>query len=246
MPAAPRHFRDIVIVGGGCYGTFYARQLLAARDRGRATFRQLIVVDRDPDCAASSAVSDPAVALRAADWARFFDGWLPAAAEGDAIVPSPLMPHLMFDWLLRRAAARWPGREVGRAPLGMALGTPWERAGQDGTSYASYADWTCPVHCIEPATCPVTQAPRTWEMTDAARDLVRRRGRLGRTAGPALFHCRHQVFGVGMFTAAEAQACDALVADAGAPGHAVDVVVGTVSACHGAVGLLRLGIFREP
>jgi len=30
-------FRDIVIVGGGCYGTFYTGQLLRAaeRDRGR-------------------------------------------------------------------------------------------------------------------------------------------------------------------------------------------------------------------
>jgi hypothetical protein len=43
-----------------------------------------------------------------------------------------------------------------------------------------------------------------------------------------------------MFDVAEVQAGDALVAAAGAPGSGVDVVVGTVSSCHGAVSLLRL------
>ena len=28
----------------------------------------------------------------------------------DYVVPSPLMPHLMFEWLVARARARWPLR----------------------------------------------------------------------------------------------------------------------------------------
>ena len=51
--------------------------------------------------------------LVVAEWGEFFDGWLdqprmPGAAEpGDAIVPSPLMPHLMYQWLVRRARGQW-------------------------------------------------------------------------------------------------------------------------------------------
>ena len=41
---------DVVIVGGGCYGSFYAGQLLRARERGTAAWRRLLVVDRNPDC----------------------------------------------------------------------------------------------------------------------------------------------------------------------------------------------------
>ena len=39
--------RDVVVVGGGCYGTFYATQLAKAKERGKADFRSVIVVDRD-------------------------------------------------------------------------------------------------------------------------------------------------------------------------------------------------------
>jgi hypothetical protein len=63
--------------------------------------------------------------------------------------------------------------------------------------------------------------------------------RLGAT-GPALFVCRHRVHGVGMFDVAAVRAGDALVARAGADAEA-DVLVGTISACHGAASLLHIG-----
>ena len=44
--------RDVVVIGGGCYGTFYAAQLSKALTKGKARFRKVIVVDRDPRCRA--------------------------------------------------------------------------------------------------------------------------------------------------------------------------------------------------
>ncbi|HEX6643906.1 MAG TPA: hypothetical protein VF037_04470 [Gemmatimonadales bacterium] len=234
-------FRDIAIVGGGCYGSFYAAQLERARARGRVTYRRLLIVDRNPRCRAA-VEGDGDRTLVASEWADFFDEWLAAgAAEGDAIVPSPLMPHLMFDWLVRRARRRWPGRPVGAEPLAEEMRTPYDMAAPDGNRYASYADWLCPTHCIEPAICPMIRAPRTWDMSDALGELTRRIGATRSVAGPAILRCRHRTFGVGMFDAAEVLAADRLVADAGAPGRAVVIPVGTVSACHGAVGLLAIG-----
>jgi hypothetical protein len=234
-----------VVVGGGCYGTFYAGQLLRARERSAARWRRLVVVDRDPECRfARELAGAPESELVLADWADFFDGWLAAPRRDDppdVIVPSPLMPHLMYEWLLRRARARWPDRPVVRRPVGVGPGTPYDVQGPDGTRYLSFADWLCPVHCIEPATCPVIRAPRTWEMGEA---LVRLTGRLRAahpTAGPVLFTCRHTVYGVGMFTAASVLDGDAIVTAAGASGEPVDVVIATVSGCHGAAGLLHLG-----
>jgi hypothetical protein len=238
--------RDVAIVGGGCYGTFYAGQLIRAAERGRARYRRLLVVDRDPACRFAVEIGSGADReLVVADWGEFFDRWLdrpgPDAEPGDAIVPSPLMPHLMYHWLVRRARARWPGRPVGQRPLTVPIGTPYDSAGPDGTRYISFADWLCPTHCVEPAVCPVTRAPRTWEMSEAMERLVRRLDRETATAGPALFVCRHRVFGVGMFDTAAVLEGDRLVAEAGAGAAEVDVLVGTVSGCHGAVGLLHLG-----
>ena len=245
--------RDVAIVGGGCYGTFYAGQMLRARERDKARFRRLLVVDRDPRCRFTAEIGTaPGCELVVADWDAFFDRWLDpsgggeADRTGDAIVPSPLMPHLMYQWLVRRAQARWPGRAVEQRPLTEPIGTPYDAAAPDGTRYVSYADWLCPTHCVEPAVCPVIRAPRTWEMSDAMADLTTRLGRSAPTAGPALFVCRHRVFGVGMFDVAAVQEGDRVVADAGEGGGEVHVLVGTVSACHGAVSLLHLGPVPAP
>jgi hypothetical protein len=241
-------FRDVVIVGGGCYGTFYAGQLLRAADRGKAEYRKLLVVDRDPGCRFAREIgSGDTKLLVVQSWDDFFDQYLNALIPpspdqpGDTIVPSPLMPHLMYQWLERRARKRWPGRTVETQPVPAGPGTPYDQSGPDGTRYVSFADWICPTHCIEPATCPVIRAPRTWEMADALQALARRLDASHPTAGPVLFRCEHRVYGVGMFDVAEVLQGNNTVAEAGSRGSPVDVLVGTVSSCHGAVNLLRLG-----
>jgi hypothetical protein len=236
---------EIVIVGGGCYGTFYARQLTIAKSKGKAEFDRLLIVDRDAGCQMHRELGEaPDRRLVVSDWDAFFDEYLARPADAvsgevveNHIVPSPLMPHLMYGWVLRRARARWPGRLVETRALAGKAGTPYDTAAPDGTRYLSHADWLCPTHCIEPALCPVTRAPRTWEMSETLTDLARRL----EVHGPALFMCEHRVFGVGSFSVTEVMAGEALVADAGASGEAADVLVGTVSSCHGAANLLHLG-----
>jgi hypothetical protein len=241
-------FRDVVIVGGGCYGTFYASQMARARERGRAVYRRLLVVDRDPGCRFAREVGvNETQQLIVEEWGNFFDRYLsrvtpPVAEEPrDTIVPSPLMPHLMYEWLVRQARTRWPNRPVETRPVPSGPGTPYDVSAPDGTRYVSFADWICPTHCIEPAICPIIRAPRTWEMSDALEGLARRLDASHPTAGPVLFMCEHRVFGVGMFDVGAVLAGDELVAIAGESRSPVDVLIGTVSSCHGAVNLLHLG-----
>ncbi|GAC1613626.1 MAG: hypothetical protein NVS4B3_28230 [Gemmatimonadaceae bacterium] len=59
-------------------------------------------------------------------------------------------------------------------------------------------------------------------------------------AGPAILHCTHRVYGVGMFDTTDVLAADALVHAAGTEG-AARVLIGTVSHCHGALGVLAIG-----
>jgi hypothetical protein len=239
--SAEPEFRDIVVVGGGCYGSFYAGQLTAARDRAAIRYRRVIVVDRNPNCAVAAMVPDEQRELRRGEWSDFFDAWLGGeAGDHDAIVPSPLMPHLMFEWLERRARMRWAGRVVERVPLETPGETPYDVLHADGTRYLSYADWICPVHCIEPATCPMIRAPRTWEMREAVADLVRRRAADRRIAGPLILHCRHRAFGVGMFDVAEVLGADRELQRAAESAGPFEAVIGTISSCHGAVSAFRV------
>jgi hypothetical protein len=246
---APRRaYGTIVVIGGGCYGGYYLRQLRRAAAKGALCWRDLILVDRDPACAVSEAVphddgpaAAPSARLVVAEWGAFLDQWLPQSGADDALVPSPLMPHLAYEWLARRASARWPDRPVARAPLGGAVGTPWESAAPDGTAYLSHAAWTCPVNCIEPARCPHTRGPRDWSMPATLATWTER----ARAAGPALlgpftFHCTHRAYGVGMVDVAALLAADAAIAAAGTQG-ALAALIATASHCHGAAALLTVG-----
>jgi len=213
----------------------------------------VLVVDRDPACRVAreqAAATDSNVEIVVSDWTSFFDSYLGESAAHDvaspgnppdAIVPSPLMPHLMYEWIERRARARWPGRTIERRPLDPPTGIPWQKRGADGTQYVSFAEWVCPVNCIEPALCPATRGPRSWSMPPAvlaATEEARRNGR--NLAGPVIFHCQHRAYGVGMFDTRDVVAGDALVQRAAAAG-AAEVLIGTVSHCHGALTVLAIG-----
>jgi hypothetical protein len=235
---------EVAIIGGGCYGSFYLGQLGRARAAGAVTWEQLLVVDRDVACAAARTIGAvPDAALVVESWPTFLGRWLadPARGDADRIVPSPLMPHLLADWVRDRAAARWPRHHVRMVPVEAPVGTPFDQLHPgDGNRYVSHADWLCPVHCIEPATCPKIRAPRSWEMSETVTSWAQR----SRTEGPprsvATFACRHVTFGVGMVSArAVIDAVHALDEPLSA-GDAADLVLASVSSCHGALAVLRV------
>jgi hypothetical protein len=244
--AGPQVYGTIIIVGGGCYGSYYLRQLRRARVAGALSWRRLIIVDRNARCAVAGDAVDAELVVQ--PWADFFTEFLDLAAADsdgagrDAIVPSPLMPHLLFDWVVNRSRARWPGRPVAIEPLPAHPDVPWHRASADGaTHYVSFAEWMCPINCIEPARCPATRGERGWTMPSAIAtyvDVQRSRGH--DLAGPFVFHCTHRAYGVGMIDVSSVISADAAITVLAEHGP-VDAIVGTMSHCHGALGRLAIG-----
>ncbi len=246
-------YGTIVVIGGGCYGSYYVRQLGRASSAGVLSWDRVLVVDRNSECLLSSngeleksGGASPAPTLITADWLEFFRDYLGSwqrdqnSKPTDSIVPSPLMPHLLYDWVRDRAIDRWPDRSVETVPLGGTPDTPWQSAAPDGTHYASFATWTCPVNCIEPEICPHTRSDRTWTMPKAMEDYVASEmSRGSNISGPLVFHCTHRTFGVGMIPVASVIDADAFIA------RSADVlpsrfVVATVSHCHGAINVLAV------
>lgn len=225
-------FDTIIVVGGGCYGSYYVRQLLRAHRAGAARWTELVVVDRDANCRVAQLTENerpPALRLRTTTWEEFFAEYLNAAAPDtrDAIVPSPLMPHLFAGWIVSRAKKRWPARHVTITPVGDVTGMPWQRSGDDATHFVSFADWMCPINCVEPATCPHTRGPRDWSMPVSIR----------KHAAPDsahVFQCIHRTHGVGMIDVRDIIAADASITERGAQGE-LEFLVGTASHCHGAM-----------
>ncbi|MGV3708077.1 MAG: hypothetical protein ACO1Q7_04490 [Gemmatimonas sp.] len=249
----PQHFAKIVVIGGGCYGSWYTQQLLRARASGAIVADRIVVVDRNPASKVIGALRDGSIAPDTIDvitttWAEYLSKWFAAGAgalAGHALVPSPLMPHLLLDWVVAQASARWPARTVRVAPLERAPRIPWERAAPDGRHYVSFAEWLCPVNCVEPSLCPATGGPRSWSVAPAlsayvhAQDVGGARNGTQRLLGPVMFPCIHRSHGVGMIDAAPIAHANERIAEWGATAD-VDVLVGTVSHCHGALGVLSV------
>ena len=104
----------------------------------------------------------------------------------------------------------------------------------------SFAEWMCPVNCIEPRLCPVTRGPRDWSLPPAIRTYAEEERQRGRTiVGPLVFHCTHRAYGVGMIDVSDVLDADRMVAQAGTSG-AARVLVGTMSHCHGALDLVAI------
>jgi len=242
--ATTLRYGRVVIIGGGCYGSWYAQQLSRAIDRGALEVNEIVAVDRDASCTLAGELREGAygtapVRLEVGTWTDFLAGWLgggSAVVKHDMLVPSPLMPHLCLDWLMARAHARWPARNMRVVPLPATPPTPWERTAPDGRHYVSFATWMCPVNCIEPAKCPHTKGPRDWSMPPALGAFV---GQHPALCGSVIFHCVHRTYGVGMIDAVEITEADHRVAQWGANGPC-QVLVGTVSHCHGALGVLAI------
>ena len=231
-----------VIFGGGCYGAFYARQLLRAHRAGALRADRILVVDQDPDCqAARDLPADPAIQLCTSSWDDFLDDHLeelPASAD-DQLVPPPFTPHLALAWLLRSLHRELPNLETALERFGAAAGTPFERQDDGGPLLLSHADWLCPVHCIEPHVCPAIRAPRAWDLEDTARELTLRLDQAGQDVDQIhLFRCHHLAFGVGTYPAADVIRARNEIRSAALLGP-VRALVGTISHCHGALNLLR-------
>ncbi|MEO5902800.1 MAG: hypothetical protein ABIQ55_02190 [Gemmatimonadaceae bacterium] len=253
-PEAPSKYGTIVVIGGGCYGSYYLRQLCRASRADAISWERLLVIDRNPSCAIAldpererHGLSSPLPLLVVAEWSDFFSTYLrewtlnPDSRESDSIVPSPLMPHLLYEWVRDRASRRWPDRSVSTIALNEKPETPWQSSAPDGTHYVSFATWTCPVNCIEPEICPHTRGERTWTMPKAMEDYVAAERGAGRLIdGPLVFHCTHRAYGVGMIPVTAVVEADIQVAKTASDAPA-RFVIATVSHCHGAINVLSVG-----
>ena len=89
LPLAPaQRYGTIVVVGGGCYGSYYVRQLGRAARAGALTAERVLVVDRDPACRVSTELgsADTAnVEVVVAEWSAFFDSYLESASAEHAM-----------------------------------------------------------------------------------------------------------------------------------------------------------------
>jgi hypothetical protein len=235
---------DLIVIGGGCYGSYHARQLQKARLRKVIDAREIVIVDRDSSCRAFAEFAGlPGFRFVTASWNDFHDLYFDrrSPATRDHIVPTPIAPHLMYDWLLRRASGK--RGKVEPVPMSSLPDTPAAFLSDKGAGLLSFATWICPVTCIEPAVCPKTRGPKAWEMDEAVFAYARRMAVEGTPYDAVeVFRCRHYAWGVATFPSSRGvlagRRIDRLVHTCGIGERRV--LVATVSSCHGIANTFRV------
>jgi len=218
--AFPAQATEVVVLGGGCYGCFHARQLLKAAERGRLQCGSLVVVDRNPGCRAQAELAGK-VRVVTADWVAYLVDYVPQAPPDAQLVPAPFAPHVLAEWLAASLHRLRPDLRVRQEPLHGSYPVPYDVTVQD-RRYLSEAAWRCPATCPEPEVCPATRGARTWDLGSTVQ---------AHSEIPLVqFPCRHFVFGVGTVPVAELQEALRRVVDRPA-GTRVNLL--TASHCHG-------------
>ncbi|HEX7051545.1 MAG TPA: hypothetical protein VF188_15165 [Longimicrobiales bacterium] len=242
-----------IIFGGGCYGTFYARQLLRARQAGALRMDRVVVVDREREPRARQELGGSTdVRFEHEEWDDFLDRYLEGLPidSADQLVTPPFTPHLALAWILRRLRQERPDAHWRLEPFRRFPGTPFERQAEGGPLVVSHADWICPVHCVEPEVCPKTRGDRYWDLDRTVRQFATALADGGQPVEQIhLFHCHHVAFGVGAYPAAAVVRALHEILDDGSPRSERTprrFLVGTISHCHGALHLLSSGIGTFP
>lgn len=230
---------NIYILGGGCFGTQYARWLLTARERGKIAFDRLVVVDKDADCKVTKEVrgQKTEVRIQNSEWVEFLvDHIENAPAETpDLIVPSHAAPHVLGKVFLKLASS-FTGRIPQLVDIPYKVGTPFEKRLEKGVVAVSQATWNCPANCPEPSKCPHIRAPRGWDLEMTLRSWAERT----KLSEFFVFPARHFAFAVSAIPARTmVEAWRALQATLAKPGeHTVGVA--TSSACHGILSVFKV------
>jgi hypothetical protein len=231
---------DFVILGGGCFGAFYVRQLLRGADRiGVGTIH---VVDKEASCRVRRDFGEDArLNFHIQDWKDFllpyFNRCLARREAGEAIedryVPPTFAPHILMELFIERASRELPTLRFERRPFEESVGTPVDLRLPAGTRALSFATWTCPASCIEPPTCPHTRGPKDWDMMERLMETVK-------ADSLHIFQCRHYAMGVGTIPVSAILEEYLKFRDViRAPGtHRT--AMASVSSCHGLIGLVEV------
>ncbi len=244
MPPKERAESDMsryFIAGGGCYGSYYVRQLDRARQKEKLKVDEIVVVDKDASCAVAKELGKVEGArLVVSDWLDFgVQAWANRVRwRNDMWVPTPIGPHILFHWLMRQTLPI-SGKTWRQVPYqGPIPSLPYAKVIGQGTLVLSHAPGLCPVNCIEPMLCPLTKDTRGWEMKDTVSNLIASDRDKHCVDDVGIFVCHHHSHGVGTIPMSNIYGEWERMNQALGSG-ARRVAVATVSSCHGILDVLE-------
>jgi hypothetical protein len=183
-----------VIAGGGAYGTHYLKKIQVALQSGKLALDEVIVVDKNSDCQAKEEMRNISNAtLWVGTWNEFSQVvWAnKESLKGDIWIPAPLAPHILSDWIIIRLEKELGHKYVQSSSTPRLPKIPFTHITPDGRILLSHAPGKCPLDCIEPKVCAITEDARSWEMRDTLVEMLTSAESPVPANAVAMFFCKH-------------------------------------------------------
>lgn len=147
---------NIHVLGTHALSQSYRKKLLEGRDLGLVTANQIECVENPCDF--------------------IWDHYRSKKSPHDIFIPDHTAKHVMLEVMM--LAAREQGAQnstlgnVILSPIVSDVSTPFIYKSDGGAIWAmSFATWSCPPTCTEPAICPFIESKRHWEMKEIMKSL---------------------------------------------------------------------------
>ena len=183
-----------VIAGGGAYGTHYLKKIQIALEKGKINLDEVIVVDKNPDCKAKEEIGNlPKASIWVGSWNEFsHEVWKNRQSLiEDVWIPAPLAPHILSDWIIIKLERELGLKYVQSSKEPKLPDIPFAHVTPDGRILLSHAPGKCPLDCIEPEVCAITEDTRWWEMRDTLVEMLNSEHSPVQPKGVAMFFCKH-------------------------------------------------------
>ncbi len=228
---------SIIILGGGCYGSLFFDRLKRGKKKGLVSYSYQIIVDRNERCQLKKEARQEDIIFYKADWIEFLVKDYPKIMRGrDYLVLPCFGPHFIFQYIETKLKEH-RGYEMRLAVFKNEIGVPFEKD-VENNKYLSFAQWRCPVLCVEPPRCPAINKIRSWNLKDTLISYFKNNKEIAED-NIFIFEIGNYTNGVAMIEAKRVvEAFEKLIRRINE--RFQTFIIATVSKCHGVASLVEL------
>jgi hypothetical protein len=135
----------------------------------------VIVADENPDCRTKEEISNlPKANIWVGSWNEFsHEVWSNRQSLiEDVWIPAPLAPHILSDWIIVKLEKELRLKYVQSVRKPKLPDIPFAQVTPDRRILLSHVPGKCPLDCIEPEVCAITEDTRWWEMRHTLVEML--------------------------------------------------------------------------
>lgn len=150
------NYNNITILGGHKLALSYRDKIAQGKKDGKISFNHINCIAENPDNAILDLIFNKPI------------------NKNDVLIPDHTAKHVFLQTLMSLVAKKFPKLTSELSPFQNNFKPPFlHKSDNDAIWAMSYATWTCPPDCDEPAICPHIKDKRTWDFGKSVNEILK-------------------------------------------------------------------------